>query len=162
MENYMRLLFLCFSLGIVILLGLAKAENKTEPRRNDNLSPFEAWRSAYFCLQNISHTCSTKDRINSTGLLDVPKSEIKDYCWGGCSQHTQAVLDCIRDVKRDFWFTNNATVSVINETINTACATMSDLSTLNYKSSATSIYKKLYTPFVSALPTLVLIFMLKP
>ena len=35
----------------------------------------------------------------------------------GCRYHTLAVLKCIYDMKRDFWFANNATVKVLNETI---------------------------------------------
>ncbi|TKY56611.1 hypothetical protein E2542_SST21056 [Spatholobus suberectus] len=101
----------------------ADTENRTEPRRNVNLTPFESWRSAYFCLLNTSSNCLSKGyTLALDGVLNVKDSEIKDFCNGGCYYHTLAVLSCIEDVKRDFYFGTKQPVSFVENATKNACA----------------------------------------
>jgi hypothetical protein len=61
--------------------------------------------------------------LKDKGVVNVLANEVEDCCKPeGCRDHTLAVLKCIYDVKRDFWFANNATVKVLNETIISGCA----------------------------------------
>jgi hypothetical protein len=61
--------------------------------------------------------------LKDKGVVNVLANEVEDCCKSeGCRDHTFAVLKCIYDVKRDFWFANNATVKVLNETIISGCA----------------------------------------
>ncbi|KAG6730458.1 hypothetical protein I3842_01G080800 [Carya illinoinensis] len=98
--------------------------NKIEPRSNVNLGPIQGWRSAYFCIMyNKLASCLEKDQLTDTGVVNVSKEEIEEYCKkGGCREHIGYVLKCIHDVKRDFWFANNITVRLLNESISDGCA----------------------------------------
>ncbi|XP_048140148.1 uncharacterized protein LOC125316254 [Rhodamnia argentea] len=113
-----RAAFLWLSFCIFLTLSCAKPE---KPLTNVNLSPFWQWRSAYECLQNTSGTCSAQE-LNMSGIIQVTgSSQVAKYC-NGCAHWTRDVLACIRSVKRDFWFMNNATVKLINDTISSGCA----------------------------------------
>ncbi|XP_050370821.1 uncharacterized protein LOC126788853 [Argentina anserina] len=156
----------CLSLGICLLLQVQPAlakENKTDPTDNVNLSPFWAWRSAYFCLQKPAPgNCKALVTVSLTdkGLLDVIPSKIQDYCTtSGCAQHVLDVLKCIHLCKRDFWFANNATVAVLNQTIHDGCSNRTQsISTLGWKkSSGMKVQQKMYIPFVASLSTLAFI-----
>ncbi|KAM7262784.1 hypothetical protein ACFE04_000467 [Oxalis oulophora] len=121
----------------VAAAGHAKAENKTDPLQNVNLAPYWQWRSAYECMQLqynwTANTCSEKDIISIKGIVDVPQEEITNYCQpDGCKAYIMKTLQCIRGVKRNFWFANNATVQVLNETIIHGCGNGIAFSTLNY------------------------------
>ncbi|KAL3829013.1 hypothetical protein ACJIZ3_017815 [Penstemon smallii] len=116
------LLGLGLGLFISLLLSPAKAENRTDPTANQNLSPIEAWRSAEFCLQNISNVCPANYTLKESGWLNVTQAEGPAFCAaGGCADHTRDVLLCIEHVKRDYWFANNATIKDVNDTINLGC-----------------------------------------
>ncbi|XP_004296010.1 PREDICTED: uncharacterized protein LOC101300040 [Fragaria vesca subsp. vesca] len=156
----------CLSLGICLLLQVHHAhakENKTDPTDNVNLSPFQAWRSAYYCLQKKAPgNCTALETVSLTekGLLDVIPSEIGEYCSAasGCAQHVLDVLKCVHLCKRDFWFANNATVSVLNQTIHDGCSKNQSISTLSWKkSSGMKVQQKMYIPFVASLSTLAFI-----
>ncbi|PRQ34839.1 hypothetical protein RchiOBHm_Chr5g0073511 [Rosa chinensis] len=158
----------CLSLGICLLLQVQHAhakENKTDPTDNVNLTPFRAWRSAYYCLQRKAPAnCTAFETVSLTdrGLIDVIPSGIGEYCSAdtGCAQHVLDVLKCIYLCKRDFWFANNATVSVLNQTIHDGCSNKKSISTLNRnykKSSGMKVQQKIYTPFVASLSTLAFI-----
>ncbi|PIN02368.1 hypothetical protein CDL12_25121 [Handroanthus impetiginosus] len=112
--------FLGLFLLVFLPLGQAKTENKTCPYRNQNLSPIEGWRSAEYCMQNKSDSCKKYILIN-TGWLNVTKEDGPSFCSGGCSDHTLAVLDCIKHVKRDYKFVNRANVQDLNDTIRNGC-----------------------------------------
>ncbi|KAI4306296.1 hypothetical protein L6164_029582 [Bauhinia variegata] len=166
MENRSTFL-VCFSLGVFLLLhGQINAEeNKAEPRKNVNLNPFQAWRSAYFCLtNNVSQavTCSHKKNHTLTleGWVNVLDSDIQDYCWSGCFQHTMDVLQCVRDVKKDFKFKNKAHIDQVWKTIHDACNNPWPKTGFNITgdpNSATSLYGRLYMPLVSAVATFFII-----
>ncbi|CAI9761278.1 unnamed protein product [Fraxinus pennsylvanica] len=112
--------FLLQILSLFILLSCAKAENTTWPMANVNLSPIQAWRSAYYCLQNASKSCTTYT-LNTTGWLNVTHADGPSFCKEGCADHIRAVLQCILYVKKDFWFGNKATVQHLNDTIDFGC-----------------------------------------
>jgi len=88
-----------------------------------NLTPFNAWRSAYYCLENLSKDICPKYALNQTGWLNVTHNDGEEFCKGGCADHTRAVLECLYDVKRDYWFANKAKVHHLNDTINIGCNT---------------------------------------
>ncbi|KAL3530986.1 hypothetical protein ACH5RR_010308 [Cinchona calisaya] len=112
-------LFLC----IFALFCCVNAENKTFPTANNNLSPIQQWRSAFYCLNITSTSCPVKYTLNMSGRLNVVHEDGPTFCEaGGCADHTRAVLACIHDVKPDFWFGNNATVKNLNDTINIGCS----------------------------------------
>ncbi|CAI0382440.1 unnamed protein product [Linum tenue] len=127
-----RTSFLCLSIAVAFLLFplCATAEN---PLTNVNLSPFCEWRSAYDCMQNFSKSCEGKDVLTLAGVVDVNDTEVGEYCKeGGCWKHTTDVLYCISLVKRDFWFSNKATVSALTNAIHSGCQSMTSFSTANY------------------------------
>ncbi|XWS74471.1 hypothetical protein CRYUN_Cryun01aG0000900 [Craigia yunnanensis] len=99
-----------------------KIRQVTDPTGNVNLSPFQQWESAYECLQNISQSCSVKYTLTEAGWMNVTMADKADFCKsGGCGEHTKAVLTCIHLVKRDYKFTNKATVQDLNFTIINGC-----------------------------------------
>jgi hypothetical protein len=157
-----RFRFAWFSLGILLLLGSAKvqAENRIEPTDNVNLSPIQSWRSTYFCLYyKPMGACGEKHKITVKGLLEVTEEEINSYCDEGCLDQSIETLDCIYMVNTHFSFTNNATVRVINETINHGCTSRTAINTTNQTySSAMKVGQKIYVPLIS---TLVFIAMFK-
>ncbi|XP_027188016.1 uncharacterized protein [Cicer arietinum] len=162
MKNVNNSFLVWISLGILIvmLFNPANAENTKQPRRNVNLSPFESWRSAYFCLMNQSNACNHKTNyiITLNGTLNVQDSEIKDFCTNGCYDHTLLVFKCIQDVKKDFHFATKAHISFVkNVTIN-ACDVLKGFDT-KYKNpnSATSLYGRIYMPLISTLMTMTFI-----
>lgn len=62
--------------------------------------------------------------LNEKGWLNVSHEDGEEFCKrGGCADHTRAVLECVYDVKRDYWFANKATIQHLNETINIGCNT---------------------------------------
>ncbi|XXG86032.1 hypothetical protein AAC387_Pa11g1015 [Persea americana] len=94
----------------------------TDPTRNVNLSPFDQWRSAYECLQDISSNCPGNYTLTERGWVNLKWRDTIPYCnITGCADHSRAVLECISLVKRDFKFENGATVKDINDTINEGC-----------------------------------------
>ncbi|XP_057442122.1 uncharacterized protein LOC130733859 [Lotus japonicus] len=129
---------ICFSLGIffLMLLNHANAEYRNYPTMNDNLSPFEGWRSAYFCMLNHSSACTGQyTKLSLAGYLNVSNTEINNFCQKGCYDHTLLVLKCIQDVKRDFIFATKANVSVVKNMTVKACANLQGFST-NYTANA--------------------------
>ncbi|KAG9158381.1 hypothetical protein Leryth_013134 [Lithospermum erythrorhizon] len=78
-----------------------------------------------YCLRNYKepNPCPWKYTLNLSGSLDVADSDADDFCKSGCMNHTRAVLDCIDDVKRDFWFANKASVKDLNDVVNSRCNT---------------------------------------
>ncbi|KAL1370276.1 hypothetical protein HN51_000564 [Arachis hypogaea] len=162
MEHGKSKFLLSFSLAICLmfLLSPTNAENKTEPRRNANLSPFESWRSAYFCIMNNhSEACAQHNTLTFNGTVFVNQNEIVDYCIGGCAQHTLDVIRCVRDVKpHGFTFETGASLSFVQNAIQTACIQHTALNTSYTKpNGATSLHGRLYKPIVSALTTLAFI-----
>ncbi|GMY10420.1 hypothetical protein FCV25MIE_05659 [Fagus crenata] len=123
MENYStfsgRVGFLWFFLGIFLLFGRAKAgENITEPRRNANLGPIQG--------------CSSKDYLTDKGVVDVSPDDVVTYCQtGGCGEHTLAVIKCIHEVKRDFWFANKLKIMDLNDIIINGCRDSKALRTVH-------------------------------
>ncbi|CAN1152032.1 hypothetical protein LINPERPRIM_LOCUS28681 [Linum perenne] len=86
-------------------------------------------------MQNFSSSCSKKDVLTMAGVVDVNQTEVADYCKeGGCWKHTMDVLYCISLVKRDFWFSNKASVHTLTHAITNGCNSNSAFSTLNYTS----------------------------
>ncbi|KAK1572050.1 hypothetical protein Q3G72_026857 [Acer saccharum] len=120
-----RVWFLCGFLVASHLLCGAHADKRikqvTDPTGNVNLSPFEQWRSASECLQNISTSCPDKYTLNETGWLNVTAADKDSFCSSGCAQHTYAVLTCIHLVKRDYKFINKATVQDLRNHIAYGC-----------------------------------------
>ncbi|KAH0997681.1 hypothetical protein GBA52_021545 [Prunus armeniaca] len=148
----MKLLFLS-------AMNSTPCKDKTAPTHNVNLSPFEGWMSAFYCMnKTVPVPCSPKGQLTFSGIVDVAPSEKGDYCSDktGCSKHALGVLECIHLVKRDFWFHNNATVDVLNRTIIDGCANKdnnSGISTVSYTSSG----MKMYIPYVASLSSLAFI-----
>ncbi|KAK4835747.1 hypothetical protein QYF36_014018 [Acer negundo] len=126
----------------------------TDPTGNVNLSPFEQWRSAYECLQNISTSCLDKFTLNETGWLNLTAAEKDSFCSLGCAQHTYAVLTCIDLVKRDYKFINKATVQDLRNYIAYGCDYGFDGTTI-VTSNARRMSKSKTIFFVSILSTLV-------
>ncbi|CAB4312335.1 unnamed protein product [Prunus armeniaca] len=168
MENYKtfvggRIGLILFTLGMFLVFQNAHAFNKTAPTHNVNLSPFEGWMSAFYCMnKTVPVPCSPKGQLTFSGIVDVAPSEKGDYCSDktGCSKHALGVLECIHLVKRDFWFHNNATVDVLNRTIIDGCANKdnnSGISTVSYTSSGMKVYQKMYIPYVASLSSLAFI-----
>ncbi|KAM7499466.1 hypothetical protein LguiA_023880 [Lonicera macranthoides] len=94
----------------------------SDPTGNVNLSPFQQWRSAYECLQNISNRCPEKYRLTEEGWMHLNQTDTAEYCKaGGCLEHTRAVLLCIHEVKRDYKFIDKTTVPQLNNTITLGC-----------------------------------------
>ncbi|KAL9316453.1 hypothetical protein ACSQ67_017454 [Phaseolus vulgaris] len=164
MMNGKSSFLVCFSFGtFFLLLTHVHAENITEPRKNANRSPFESWRSAYFCMMNTSDSCTIKDgyTLGINGVLNVHDSDIKTFCNDGCYDHTLAVLSCIQDVKSDFFFQTKQPVSYLQNVTDRACASQlygfnTNVTTKN-PNSATSLYGRVYMPLVSALTTMAFI-----
>lgn len=69
----------------------------------------------------MSGTCSSH-RLTLEGLLTVQDTEIFNYCSGGCYQHNLDVMQCIKDVKRDFKFGNKAPLLYVKDAIVKACS----------------------------------------
>ncbi|KAI6670886.1 hypothetical protein NL676_005771 [Syzygium grande] len=104
-----------------------------------------------------SAKCGAKG-LNLTGIIHVTGSEVTDYC-NGCAQWTKDVLTCIHLVKRDFWFANNATVELINNTISQGCDTNSDIVMLGVKKSGgMRNYSRTYMALFSALVLAIFLF----
>ncbi|KAL3719867.1 hypothetical protein ACJRO7_004796 [Eucalyptus globulus] len=143
-------------LSFCILLALSCAKTE-KPLQNVNLSPFWQWRSAYECLQNTSSKCVGKN-LDMTGNIQVTGSELTDYC-NGCKPWTIDVLNCIHSVKRDFWFSNNATIKQINDSINQGCSTKSDIVVHGFpKSSSMRNFSRTYMALFSALALAIFLF----
>ncbi|KAM7521976.1 hypothetical protein LguiA_011878 [Lonicera macranthoides] len=107
-----------------ILVICVEAENRKVPTDNVNLTPFARWRSAYFCLLNVSNTSCPNQKyvLNEKGWLNVSQEDGDEFCKrGGCADHTRVVLECVYEVKPDYWFANKATIQHLNETINIGC-----------------------------------------
>ncbi|MED6217177.1 hypothetical protein PIB30_015295 [Stylosanthes scabra] len=154
------LLFFSLATCFVFLLCPTYAENKINPRANVNLSPFESWRSAYFCIMNnYSKDCAPHNTLTFSGKLYVSQDEIGNYCDGGCKDHTLALLKCAHEVKRKgFLFENGASLLYVYNKIDAACNQHSALNTSYTKpNSATSLYGRYYMPLVSALTTIALL-----
>ncbi|XP_023006814.1 uncharacterized protein LOC111499484 [Cucurbita maxima] len=110
----------------------------TEPRRNDNLSPFQAWRSAVECMFNKSIACTEQQQIWLNLTIEVAKEDMRGYCGGGCLEHTMDVLDCIDDVKRDFWFANNFDTPTLRSFLNERCSNSTAFSYKDVPTTTTS------------------------
>ncbi|XP_019168477.1 PREDICTED: uncharacterized protein LOC109164142 [Ipomoea nil] len=123
MENSRTQLLLRLFGFLLLLCNAAKAEFRENPTWNPNLTPFEQWRSAYFCLLNFkaNTTCIPKYVLSMKGWLNVTKNEGPGFCSSKCVKETRNVLHCISHTKRDFWFANKATVNDINQTIIDGC-----------------------------------------
>ncbi|AES99001.1 hypothetical protein MtrunA17_Chr5g0432791 [Medicago truncatula] len=168
MKNVNSNFLISIYVGILffMLFNLANAESNEEyirqPRRHVNLSPFDSWRSAYYCMMNHSNTCNLKSNnytININGTLNVQDSDIHDFCTGGCYDHTLLVFKCIQDVKRDFHFATKAHISFVKNITMNACNELKGFDLLNYKdpNSATSLYGRMYMPLLSTLMTMAFI-----
>ncbi|MED6121485.1 hypothetical protein PIB30_030672 [Stylosanthes scabra] len=154
------LLFFSLAICFMFLLSPSNAENRIDPRSNNNLNPFESWRSAYFCIMNnYSKDCAPHNTLNFSGTLYVSKGEIDNYCNGGCKDHTLALLKCAHEVKRKgFLFQNGASLLYVFNKIEYACTQHSALNTSHDKpNGATSLYGRYYMPLVSALTTIAFI-----
>ncbi|OMO89963.1 hypothetical protein COLO4_19482 [Corchorus olitorius] len=162
-SNRTRLLCLYGFLVTCILFSQINADGKirlvTDPTRNVNLSPFQQWISAYECLQNKSQSCfinSTDYTLTEKGWLNVTGPDGAGFCKpGGCKDHTEAVLTCIHEVKRDYMFQNKATLWDLNFTIHDGCTFGFDGTT--YVSDAGTIVKSGITFLISILATLFLL-----
>lgn len=51
--------------------------------------------------------CSDQQQLSLNFTVEVSQEEIDTYCKNGCLEHTLGVLDCVHEVKRDFWFAND-------------------------------------------------------
>ncbi|KAK4606888.1 hypothetical protein RGQ29_000929 [Quercus rubra] len=70
-----------------------------------------------------------------------------------------AVLKCITDVKRDFWFATRAHVQYVSDTISKGCSARKAFTTVDYKASrGIKVYQKAYVSVISSLVVLVAIF----
>ncbi|XP_047340016.1 uncharacterized protein LOC124943567 [Impatiens glandulifera] len=100
--------------------------DKTLPTSNVNLSPFEQWRSAHFCILYYKppNPCPAKYNLTEAGVINVDPTDAAEYCQqNGCGDYTKSVvLNCIHHVKRNYIFANKATVKQINDTINQVCS----------------------------------------
>ncbi|KAL9418779.1 hypothetical protein AB3S75_036684 [Citrus x aurantiifolia] len=145
----------CFLYGLLmisLLLCVNRADAEPgDPTGNVNLSPFEKWRSAYECMQNVSHSCSDKYTLNDSGWLNVTDGDAGDFCTGGCFEHTKAVLTCIHLVKDDYKFVNRVTVQDVTNFITNGCASGFNGIIVPSNAGGSKI-----TFFVSVLPTLLL------
>ncbi|XVF41250.1 hypothetical protein PTKIN_Ptkin01aG0265500 [Pterospermum kingtungense] len=155
-----RLLCLYCVLVTCLLFSPINADGKikqvTDPRGNVNLSPFQQWESAYECLQNTSDVCSTNYTLTEAGWMNVSMTDKDEFCKsGGCGEHTQAVLTCIHEVKRDYKFISRATVQDINYTITYGCNSGFNGTTLKSDASRTS--KSQIAFLVSSLAALLLL-----
>ncbi|CAI8585180.1 unnamed protein product [Vicia faba] len=163
MKNANSTSLVCISLGLLFLMlfNITNAENWEQPRRNVNLSPFESWRSAYFCLMNQSNACNHKTNyiITLNGTLNVQDSEINEFCTSGCYDHTLLIFKCIQDVNRDFYFATKAPYSFVKNVTMNACNELKGFDTSKYKdpNSATSLYGRIYVPLISTLMTMAFI-----
>ncbi|XP_019706326.1 uncharacterized protein [Elaeis guineensis] len=117
--------FLVIFLLIGFTGGLDASETK-DPRAHPNLSPFEQWRSAYDCLQNIStyqkENCPEKYQLTAKGWVNVTTGDTELYC-GRCKDHTLNLLGCLEDVMRQphYKFESGERVADINYTIAQGC-----------------------------------------
>jgi hypothetical protein len=67
-------------------------------------------------------SCSSKDYLTDKGVVDVSPDDVVTYCQaGGCGEHTLAVIKCIHEVKRDFWFANKLKIMDLNDIITNGC-----------------------------------------
>uniref|UniRef100_A0A7N0UHD1 DUF7731 domain-containing protein n=1 Tax=Kalanchoe fedtschenkoi TaxID=63787 RepID=A0A7N0UHD1_KALFE len=117
---------ICFTLLIAALFaGCATAAGATKaekyPTGNINLSPFDQWLNAYYCLQTAS--CETKYQLTYWGWKNLTSADTQDYCRpGGCREQTVTALTCVSLVKPGFKFVDATTVRDVNNTINQGCA----------------------------------------
>nr|KYP72985.1 hypothetical protein KK1_005592 [Cajanus cajan] len=95
--------------------------------------------------------------LTIAGALIVSDSDISDFCINGCYDHIRSVLDCIQDVKRDFFFATKQPVSYVMNVTKAACSSKTKGFNTNVTkanpNSATSLYGRLYMPLVSTLTT---------
>ncbi|CAL5388324.1 unnamed protein product [Camellia sinensis] len=125
-----RIGLLCFLFSVFILFQCTTAENRTYPEGNVNLSPFQAWRSAHWCMLNFrkNNTCTSNNMLTEQGVLVVSPGEEAEFCKaGGCADQTRAVLSCIHHVKRGYFFMNpnGITLNHIYNIIKNACPSSS-------------------------------------
>ncbi|KAK9283968.1 hypothetical protein L1049_012226 [Liquidambar formosana] len=113
-----------FQVGVMgKIMNYGQIKEVVDPTGNVNLSPFQQWRSAYECLLNTSNSCQDKYQLTEEGWVNVTLADTEEYCkWGGCAQHSRAVLMCLHLVKHDFRFIDKATVQDVNNTITQGCS----------------------------------------
>ncbi|KAI3678588.1 hypothetical protein L6452_37887 [Arctium lappa] len=116
------LFFGLFLLGFLQIPPSNAKFSESNPIYNVNLAPFIQRLSAYYCLQNVSSDCPGNFTLRGDGWLNTSASETLAFCDGGCAQHTQAVLNCVWYVDKDYKFENKATIKNINDTIIIGCA----------------------------------------
>ncbi|KAL7583477.1 uncharacterized protein LOC128129336 [Lactuca sativa] len=117
-----RMLML-FGLSLLGFFGISSSFkiNTTNPTYNVNLAPFIQDLSAYYCLLNVSSDCPGKFTLHVGGWLNISANETQAFCEGGCAQHTQQLLKCVKYVKQNYVFRNKATINNLNDTINIGC-----------------------------------------
>lgn len=82
--------------------------------------------------KNSYRECTGNEVLTLAGKIDVVESETEKYCEEkGCGDWTKNVLDCIRSVKRDFRFANNAKVDIIYNAITDGCKSLSGTHYIN-------------------------------
>ncbi|KAL0297997.1 UNVERIFIED_CONTAM: hypothetical protein Sangu_3167000 [Sesamum angustifolium] len=95
-------------------------------------------------INKTTKRCPEKYWLTDSGWLNVSHDDGVGFCAeGGCAEHTRAVLLCIHHVKRDYSFTNHASVKDLNDTINNGCAqgfTGASLTSSGYRSKSAPIF----------------------
>ncbi|RDX80498.1 hypothetical protein CR513_38949, partial [Mucuna pruriens] len=72
--------------------------------------------------EHTSGSCSKSGfTLGLDGALIVQLSDIDHFCKDGCKQHTLSVLDCIDDVKSNFFFQTKQPVTYIRDVTTIAC-----------------------------------------
>ncbi|KAH7280530.1 hypothetical protein KP509_36G001200 [Ceratopteris richardii] len=101
--------------------GVVAQEN---PQGEVNLNKNTAYNNAVKCFQNATAVCQTLGfSLNETGKLNINSTIQKQYCEGGCANQTLVELKCVSNVYAEFRFNNAATVSDVQNAIQTGCST---------------------------------------
>lgn len=72
-------------------------------------------------IVQVSSDCPGNFALKVDGWLNISEIQTHAFCDGGCSQHTEDVLDCIRYVKPDYIFENHASIKNLTDTIDIGC-----------------------------------------
>ncbi|KAK4859002.1 hypothetical protein QYF36_025204 [Acer negundo] len=87
-------------------------------------------------IEQENNPCEAKYKLTMSGIVIVPQEEVANYCIrGGCADNFKTVLQCIHQVKRDFWFVNKAPYQFIDNAITHGCSTTTGINTTTYKKS---------------------------
>lgn len=68
--------------------------------------------------------CSEQQQLSLNLTIVVSQEEIQNYCKNGCLEHTLGVLDCVHEVKRNFWFANDFNTWTLRSFLIGRCASL--------------------------------------